>query len=176
MKNTKYMAFDAESIGLHGDAFAIGFTVTDLNRIVHDEEMYSCSRDLCKGQPSDLEWVNENIPPLKITHKTLIEMRNAFWEKWQYWKKQGAMLVTDCGWPVESNLLTACINDNVVERMWEGPLPMLDISSLLFITGKDPIATRPRFKSELPVHNPLADARQTARILIDLLTDPKLVE
>jgi hypothetical protein len=168
------MCFDVESIGLHGDAFAVGYVVVDKDRIVHDEQMFSCPRELCDGQISDLKWVNENIPPLEISHTTLIEMRNAFWEKWKYWKSKGALLVTDCGWPVESNFLSACIKDNL-DRAWEGPLPMLDISSLLFMTGKDPIATRKRLSDELPIHNPLSDAKQSIRILLDLMSNPSLV-
>jgi hypothetical protein len=47
---------------------------------------------------------------------------------------------------------------------------LLDLASLLVAAGQNPVATFDREADEKPEHNPLADARQTARILCKLLS------
>ena len=73
-------------------------------------------------------------------------------------------MAADCCWPVEANFLAQCIADNK-QRTGDGPYPLLDVSSFLVATGSDPLKQYPRLPNELPAHNPLADARQSARLL-----------
>jgi hypothetical protein len=100
-------------------------------------------------------------------------MREKFWAFWADAKRSGALLVTDCGWPVETNFLNQCINDDN-ERAWDGPYPLIDLSSILLAAGQDPIGEFPRYATEIPAHNPLSDARQSARVLIETLNGSKL--
>lgn len=165
----KYFVFDVESCGLHGQGFAVGFVVIDSSGKILDEGLYCRDHTKLYCSSENEIWLKENIPPMKITHDTLADMRSAFWSKWMQW--QGCTMVTDCGWPVESNFLSECIADDFVNRQWKGPYPLLDLSGILFCKGFSPTTTFPRLESEMPLHNPLNDARQSARILMLLLND-----
>jgi hypothetical protein len=46
-----------------------------------------------------------------------------------------------------------------------GPYPLHEIASFMTAAGMDPMATYARLPDELPKHHPLADARQSARLL-----------
>lgn len=161
-----YMVFDVESIGLHGEGFAVAFGVFDDNGKVYDKGEFACHPDRAFGHINDRKWVNDNVPMQLATHESPIDVREAFWEKWVEWKGKGAALVADCGWPVEGRFLEKCIDDDAARR-WEGPYPLLDLASVLIANGQDPLCDRPRLPDELPKHDPAADVRQTARLFLE---------
>lgn len=159
--------FDVESIGLHGDAFAVGFTVVDIHGKEHDCGKLACDPKKALGDESDREWVSENIPHITPNYTATNELRVYFWQKWQEWKGKGAWMAADCAWPVEARFLNYCVDWDQESLKWTGPYPLLDISSVLFAFGIDPLQEFPRNEAELPKHDPLCDARQSARILIE---------
>jgi hypothetical protein len=175
MSDKLYMVFDVESVGLHGEGFAVGWTIIDTNGTERGHGMSCCEISEAIGDDEGREWVTENVLPTldlsKGTSPTPKTVRQVFWQEWSYWKKYGAQLVTDCGWPVEANFLSACVADEPDERRWNGPYPLLDLSSVLLAAGKDPNGTFERLPNELPAHNPLCDARQSARVLIETLNE-----
>lgn len=165
----KYMVLDIESIGLHGEAFAFAYVVVDScgNRL--DEHWCACPPSTAKGSDADRKWVLNNVPQMEPACNSPIELRNAFWSAWGTWNKAGAILVADCGWPVEHRFLAACIDDEPAERNWQGPYPLHDLASIILAQGGDPLATNERNPDELPLHHPLSDARQSARLLIEAM-------
>lgn len=167
--NKLFLVFDVESIGLHGGAFALGYVVTDLTGEIHEQDCFSCYPSAAPGSSIDRMWVRENVPPIKVTYSTQRQVRDKFWSIWEGWRDKGAVLAADCVWPVEANFITACIED-VQSRREQGPYPIHEIASVLLAAGIDPLKTRKRYASELPVHHPLADARQSARLLVTALT------
>ena len=98
-------------------------------------------------------------------------MRDAFWRLWLGWKSNSVWLAADVCWPVEANFLRACIEDDPIRRTWEGPYPLIDIASVRLAAGFDPLGTEPRRDDEMPARNPLADARQSARLLAEALQE-----
>jgi hypothetical protein len=96
-------------------------------------------------------------------------VRNVFWERWITWKNKGAILVADCLWPVEARFLIDCVNDDPINRNWDGPYPFVDVGSLRLAKGQDSLGTEERKENEKPAHHPLADARQSARLLLEAL-------
>lgn len=46
---------------------------------------------------------------------------------------------------------------------------VFDVASVRLAAGLDPLASAPRLDGELPAHDPLRDARQSARLLIEAL-------
>src|SRR5271170_1606347 len=87
------MMLDVESVGLHGQAFAAGYSVYDLSigrEIRHDFAWIPTSR--AKGTQSGLEWVRANVVPhLEIAGTVLggkllgdqaSDLRNWFWRAW----------------------------------------------------------------------------------------------
>lgn len=165
----KFMVFDVESVGLHGEGFAVAWVVVDELGQRLDEGCLSCDPSLCAGTDDGHLWVRRNVPTLNITSPTKQHLRNTFWHVWRSWADQGAVLIADCPWPVEANFLSACINLNCAEREWQGPYPLIDLASLLLGTGRDPLATTERLQDEMPPHHPLMDARQSSRLLLDCL-------
>lgn len=163
-----YMVFDVESIGLHGEGFAVGYVVCGVGMQAMVGTTYACPPDAANGDTDGRAWIASNCPPIEATHKTPRKVRDAFWQDWLLWKERGAVLVADCAWPVEARFLIACVNDDPINRTWEGPYPLHELASFMVAAGMDPMATYERLDDE-PQHDPLGDARQSARLLIQAL-------
>lgn len=175
MTNLPFFVFDVESIGLHGEGFAVagGVYFADGTVDKDSEFVFSCHPDEAEGNLDDREWVMQNVP--------LIEggggggkprdVRLAFWKHWIECKSKYPQLVmaAECAWPVETNFLSACVADDGTARNWEGPYPLHEISSYLVAAGMDPMATYDRLQSEMPKHHPLGDARHSSRLLCESL-------
>lgn len=164
-----FMVFDVESVGLHGDGFAVGWVVVNRGGETISSGLQSIPPQNAGGTDEGRQWVNENVPTLPQTGVWLADLYNQFWAIWRYWSDQGAVLVADCAWPVEARFLAACVDDEPEERAWQGPYPLHDLASIVLARGGDPIATHERLPDELPAHNPLNDARQSARLMIEAL-------
>jgi hypothetical protein len=170
MDTKYYMVFDVESIGLHGTGFAVGGGAFYSTGAQMASFSFACPSEGLKGDPKDIEWVNDNIPLLEITHRSPRQVRKAFWDTWLEYKSiyPGIVMVAECPWPVESNFLSACIQDDP-SRIEDAPYPLYDVSSIMLACNEDPMATWERKESELPNHDPLADATLSARILTSLI-------
>jgi hypothetical protein len=172
-KEQLYMVFDVESVGLHGEGFAVGWVVVNGYDIEVQYGISWCQPVVTMGTSDSFEWILKNVPelPNSFMRSSPKEVRTCFWEQWLCWKERGAILVADCAWPVEARFLAACVDDYLTEREWQGPYPLHDLASVLMAAGKNPLDKFERKTDELPEHNPLADARQSARILCDALKD-----
>jgi hypothetical protein len=165
-----WMVFDCESIGLHGETFAVGYVIIDSSGKELERTCWACYPDEAKGSEDGRRWVKENVPLLERNRTHPKYVRGAFWGSWLIWKSRGAVLCADCAWPVEARFLAACVDDNPTTRQLAGPYPLHDLASLRLAAGFDSMATEDRLPHELPVHNPLADALQSARLLIETLS------
>lgn len=157
-----FFVFDVESVGLHGEGFAVGGGLFLENGSPQWTFRYACPVNTAKGDDASREWVAKNIPELGVTHRCPETMRDSFWREWERAKRDEALMAADCLWPVESNFIHQCIKDSPGRN---GPYPFVEISSVLLAAGMDPIGTYDREPSEMPQHDPMADARQSARIL-----------
>lgn len=164
-----FFVIDVESIGLHGEAFAVAGGVYLENGAAQWEFRYACHRDMANGADSDREWVNANVPHIEVTHASPLQMRNAFWSAWEKAKAAKAEMAAECLWPVEAGFVQQCVRDDEDNRRFSGPYPFHEISSYMVAAGMDPMATYDRTPSEEPKHDPLADARQSARLLATAL-------
>lgn len=166
-----FFVFDVESIGLHGEGFAVAGGVYLENGAAQWEFAFACGMHDAAGLLEDRKWVSENVPILEVTHRSLVSMRDAFWGEWTK-AKQGfhdIKMAAECAWPVEARFLASCVDDDPPSRKWTGPYPLHDIASFMAAAGMDPMATYPRLPSEEPAHNPLKDARHSARLLAQAL-------
>lgn len=164
-----FMVFDVESVGLHGEGFAVAWVVVNSDGEQLDEGLLGCDPALCAGTDENRLWVRENVPQLPHSSPTKQHLRNTFWRAWRHWADKGAVLVADCAWPVEANFLSECVRLNHREREWQGPYPLHDLASVMLARGLDPLATNERLEDEKPAHHPLMDARQSARLLVQAL-------
>jgi hypothetical protein len=131
------LCFDAESNGLHGEAFAVGGVVCREGRVI--ERFFA----RCPIAGDVDPWVRDNVlPPLadeRETHATAREMRNAFWV-WLTTPRENTIVAVDCGWPVETGLLSACVADDP-SRAFKGPYPLDEVASYLRAARLDPLAS-----------------------------------
>lgn len=74
----KFMVFDVESIGLHGEGFAVAWVVVSREGERLGEGCIACPQDLCDGTAESRLWVGENVPPLEVTSPTKQHLRNTF--------------------------------------------------------------------------------------------------
>ena len=164
-----YFCFDVESIGLHGQAFAVGVCVVDQDGKELDSGRFSCDQMFAVGQPDDRAWVKAHCPDIHPhTAKDPSEVRMQFAAVWATWKARGAIAVADCAWPVEARFLNECVYFGNIGT-WDGPYPLHDVATMRLAAALDPLETCERLPSELPKHCPLADARQSARLWIEAM-------
>lgn len=174
----KFFVFDVESVGLHGQAFAVAGGVYGLDgkAVEGSEFLFSCGPEIamhCKGDGAqaykDREWVDANVTIQQgaVLAANPAEVRHRFWGLWELAKRgfPGILMFVECGWPVEARFLLECIDDDQVSRYWNGPYPLHEIATMMLAAGMDPMATYDRLPEELPAHDPLADARLSARLL-----------
>lgn len=192
---TTVIVFDVESVGLHGEGFAYGAVVVSLEsrHICEEHEVY-CNPRPEWGTNEGFDFIQKNcMAPLHTRAKTYVDspktVRDFFWTLWERVKRESegkALLAADTAWPVEARFLARCVDDMRPSptfsnsdkdnpRYWEGPYPLIDIATLLAVC---PDANVPRDEAlgELPEHDPLADARHSARQMIhalNLLESPK---
>lgn len=180
MKPSLYMVLDVESVGLHGEGFAWGFVVVDGTGKELEAGYFACHPDDAKGSEAGRKWLAENCPALIVSNGfSPRTARTMFWAAWQRWKARGAILAADCPWPVEARFLSQCVEDDQPiyrgpspddgPRAFGGPYPLVDVASVRLAAGLDPLAKCSRLPGELPEHDPLADARQSARLLVEAI-------
>lgn len=168
-----FMVFDVESIGLHGEGFAVGYVVINDAGNCLEEGMFACDPYSARGTAHSHDWVTQNagLTSKDVDCHTPGVVRQEFWQVYERWKArvEPFQLWADCAWPVEARFLIACIEDAHKEREWNGPYPLHEIATLALACGVDPLRTFDRLPNELPPHNPLNDARQSARLLLGYL-------
>lgn len=172
----RILVIDVESVGLHGPAFAVGFVLIDFDGHATNEGIFAVDpMSLPVIDLEGLKWVTQNVKIAEYNCKFARTVRDRFWAFWKEAEDRSVM-AADVNWPVESNFLSACINDDLEGRRWDGPYPLLDIASFRLGAGEDSMTTQHRLDNELPPHHPLNDARQSARQLAEALKkNPKLV-
>lgn len=175
-----WFIFDVESIGLHGEAFAVAAQVFDHQARPLPLEggwWHHFPRDFAAGTAKNRKWVDENVPDLG-THSlgTMRAIRDFFWDSWQEEKERhpGIVMAAECAWPVEARFLCAVIDDEPLLREFAGPCPLHDIASIMLAAGMDPMAAYKRVTCEYPVHHPLGDVQHSAHCLAMALAELRL--
>lgn len=161
------LAFDVESNGLAGPAFAVGAVWYDPEGACRETFFARCPIE------GDVDpFVRAHVLPALVapeaapTHPTAHAMRDAFWA-WAAarWRTPGLVTLVDCGWPVDTGILTACLCDDP-RRANEGPYPLHDAASFLYAAGYHPLHNyAPVVYPEAPAnpHHPVYDAHVSAR-------------
>ncbi len=189
-----FLVFDCETIGIHGEAYAVGYTLIDRHgklvevEGVRSEDWWSCPPEVAMGasyapsteggkrqEAEDRQWGADNVPAevrTQITCNYPTDVRERFWKVWIALKQHFGdrlIMAAECTWPVEAAFLSNTIADDPdCARHWEGPHPVLDISGVCLAAGMDPCGWYERSADE-PAHHPLGDSRQSARLLLEAL-------
>ena len=164
----KYLFIDAETDSLYGKTLSIAAIACD--KTGKEENKFYGYID-CSIDEIDNAWVKENVYPyLRIADdvcKSYSCEEELLSDFWTFYKKQGeCWCVGDVIYPVEANVMRKCVELKLDERMMEGPFPFLDLSSMLYVIGIDPIAERRCLVdcSDYRIHNALDDVRMTIDI------------
>lgn len=163
---SSFFVFDVESIGLHGEGFAVAGGVYLPSGAVQWEFSLCCPESEAEGLQENRDWVKRNVPVMEITNRDPSSLRLSFWNTWEKARSEGAEMAAECLWPVEARFLQDCIRDDA-QRLIKAPYPIHEIASIMLLAGMNPMATYKRTPSEMPRHNPLADSRQSARLLFE---------
>jgi len=176
-----FFSFDVESAGILGVAFAVGWVVVNENGTELEDGYLACPLDP-RVPAHDLQWVQEHVlPTLPVFQhdsplpsyancEGVIAMTGRFWDAWLEAKQKYAdlVMVTDCPFPVEAKFLFGAVVARKL-AMNDLPYPVIDVSSVLLAADRDPTGAYERKENEMPAHNPVHDARQSARLLIETL-------
>ena len=154
MKNL--FIFDVESTSLHGTGFAFGALVsTPAGEIIDSLELLSKeSLTLC------VDWVKENVLPSlnsMPTCETNVELRTKFYEFYMK-HKDTCDIYSDVNFPVETNFLSDVVRDDLDNRQWNMPYPLLDISNFVDVNIDRAEKYQKETSNALRKHNPLDDS------------------
>jgi hypothetical protein len=163
---SKLFVFDVESIGLRGEAFAVGFVMSNGPEIFL-RHYFAMPRRLATGTAEDRAWCEKNIPEIQENCTSAYDMRFQFWNAWKMAKENGAIMCADVAWPVEAKFLLECAQLDGNEH--HGPYPLVDIASVMLAAGMDPMVSYDRREGEQSVHDPVADSAQSHRLLVEAL-------
>ncbi len=159
------MVIDVESIGLHGEGFAVAWQVaTSSHADVLAQGLWACPPEAAAGSAPDRAWVAAHLPVLPVNCPDPSAVRQHFWADWLHWRQQGAWMLADCAWPVEARFLNDCIRDGAPDAGQFGPWPLLDLALARALWPELTTLAQQRLPDELPVHDPRADVRQTLRL------------
>ena len=163
----KYFSLDAETDGLYGEAFAVAAVVTDEDGRVLDR---FCEK--CEAPGVTDAWTVENcLPHLKDVPKceSRAALREHFWAFYTRYREE-CVIVTDVPYPVEAELLRRCVEEKPEERKFLGPFPLIDVASVLYARGVDPLTDRMVYSGMTGQrHHPLDDAVASVMCLIRVM-------
>jgi hypothetical protein len=153
-----------ESNGLHGEVFAAGAVLVDMAGKTLDQFV---GRTKLLGQIDP--WVDKNVLPnlgdRPITHKTYKDLQEDFWRWYLATEPKSDYVLVSNGYPVEYRFLIRCQEENLSDRYWQHPFPILDLASMLIQAGS--VAAKQAGQEAAQAgsfarHNPLDDARLAA--------------
>jgi hypothetical protein len=172
--DTKILSFDLEANGLHGEAFAVGAVVMSADGQIYDQFV---GRTQIIGKTD--EWVELNVLPaildMEVTHSSYKHLRDNFWAWFLRAKDQSEYVLVNNGYPVEYRFLIQCQEDNLNERYWDHPFPVLDLTSFLVGRGDDVQEVKTEIMSNMKeqlsgmAHHPLYDAQVAAMCVFSSL-------
>lgn len=171
---TLRMVFDCESIGLHGQTWAVGYVVLDEDSIVEEAWAY-CPPTLCSGSPDGYDWIKTNCPwgekglsegvrqALKLPPGTRLmrgsDVSDWFWSRWIDHSKKGGEIWADVPWPVEARFLNSCVESR---RSWRNETSRENIEK--FVNGEVDSLVLPPSDREFKGPFPLLDVRTALEV------------
>jgi len=130
---------------------------------------------------SRIPWIEKNVIPAIPATATIMpslrEFREAAWTTYQSvmrrveeYTGEKPDVIAGNGYPVEAKFFIDCTNDDLKARCFKGPFPLHEVCTYVHSFDLSPDQMKQlnrREPNELPVHNPLADARQSLRIWVE---------
>lgn len=174
MKN-ELVFIDVETDGLYGSFLTVAMIATDIEGNELERAYYGiCKKNMKVTEP----WVIENVIPRLGEYEPCEDESELLKKAWCFWLRyqEKAYAVCDVGYPVEARFFNACVELDVTEYAMKAPFPLLDISSLLYAKGYNPIINRGELigeQHEDRIHNALYDVEVSIQIWKKLQTGEK---
>jgi hypothetical protein len=166
----RLISIDAETNGLHGQAFAVGVYVTGDNGRQVAQYLARCP---IFGELDP--WVRDNVLPalddVAQTHDNYPEMLEHLWQFIDD-QRTDAYLLAHVMWPVEAKLLLD------LYATGGGPFPVIDVTGALLAHGYNPgsvddylAAHGITVRDDLSPHHPLYDAIAAEKCMRSLMNE-----
>ena len=166
MSKNNLFFIDAETDGLYGKFLTVAIIVTDNNLNEIERAYFGIKKE---NMDVKNQWVIENVLPILGEYDEVNseeELLDRVWEVWMRYASD-AYAIADVPVPVESRLFLKCVERDSSNREFQGPFPLIDISSMLLAIGRDPLEDRNLIadadSSEVK-HNALNDVEVMIRI------------
>ncbi len=164
--NKRIMFIDAETDGLYGEFISVGIVIVDGSGSKIEE--HYLGRNLSQMTITS-DWVKEHVIPQVGAYDVYDSSEELLNQVWDIWLKQGNAVdvIADVSYPVECRLWEACVRLDLKKREFQAPFPLLDLSSMLYAKGIDPIQSRKELVKMDGIekqHNALYDAQIAAKI------------
>jgi hypothetical protein len=136
MKKNIFM-FDVESIGLYGNGFAFGAVASDAKGQILDKCAYAyLTEEIIKELNKIDFFVNGDGKDIiseckKLQQvKSLKELRQKFYDFYLAYKSN-CDIYSDVNFPVETNFLKDVVMDDIENRQFTMPYPLLDVANVV---------------------------------------------
>ncbi len=170
-----FIFLDAETDGLYGGFLTVGIVVTDFAGRELERICYGIRRENLRVKDP---WVAEHVLPVLGEYEPCEDEEELLERVWALWRRyaENAYVVADVAFPVEARLFQRCVLKNPKERRFQAPFPLLDLGSILFAKGIDPLTDRVSLseaEEKAKRHNALSDAAMAAKIFHELMNGEK---
>ena len=165
----KFVLVDAETDGLYGDFLTVAMKAVDETGKVIERGYWGVKKAILSVKEP---WVKDNVVPILGDYEDCESEEVLLQRVWDFWMRhrEEACVVADVPYPVECRLFQKCVEQNPEERTFLAPFPLLDLASMLYVKGIDPLTARRELlpKSEADsgmMHNASFDVDMTETIL-----------
>ncbi len=141
--NEKNLLFiDAETDGLYGTFLSVAMIVAALDGQELSRAYYGLKQELLDEVKTP--WVRENVLSNLGDYEPCNSEAELLERVWAYWQKykENTYMVVDVSFPVEVRLMQSCVLADPENRSFDAPYPFLDLSSMLYTVGIDPLTER----------------------------------
>lgn len=159
MKN-KYLFVDAETDGLYGSILTVGIVAADRRGKEIERAYYGIAKEHMAVTDA---WVKEHVLPILGEYESCADETELLEKVWKFWLRyqEEAYVIADVTYPVECRLFEKCVNLDPENRKMMAPFPLMDLSSMIYAKGIEPLSDRSELAREINEqdrHNALEDA------------------
>lgn len=121
-----------------------------------------------EGLPKDDVWRQPylDILPKGDDCQNPAELGDEVWKWLKLAQKANALFISWCPFSVDYRAIGEAIKVNLKNRQLKAIYPIHDAATALFLTGKDPVGTYPRFEGEEKHGDPRGSARLAIRLFL----------
>lgn len=157
---------DCETDGLYGSFLTAAVVATDPELNIVKEYYFGVPAEIEKARDP---WVLQHVLPILGNYQRCTDEQELLEKVWSLWMqyREDHYAMADVNFPVENRFFARCVEIDPEHRKFLAPFPLLDLSSILYSQGIDPLTPRPSIADvdEAGQHNALFDVEMSVSIL-----------